>query len=131
MKILLDTHIALWSVINPNRLDTDIRRLIATDADTVFVSAASIWEIAIKRALPKRAGRPALSAQEASRAFSDAGYASLDITPAHAITVESLPPIHADPFDRMLIAQALSEPLRLVTADKMVARYSDTVILLQ
>lgn len=131
MRILLDTHVALWSVINPDRLGGPARSLIESEADTVFVSAASLWEIAIKRALPKRAGRPALSAQEAVRAFLEAGYVNIDITAAHAATVETLPPIHADPFDRMIVAQALSEPLRLVTADKLVARYSDTIIFLK
>ncbi|MGL4497201.1 MAG: type II toxin-antitoxin system VapC family toxin [Beijerinckiaceae bacterium] len=131
MRILLDTHIALWSVINPKRLDAGTRSLLATDAESVFVSAVSIWEIAIKRSLPKRAGRPVISAEEAARAFREAGYSSLAITPGHAAAVESLPMIHADPFDRMLVAQALSEPLRLVTADKIVAKYSETIIMVR
>ena len=94
----------------------------------MFVSAVSIWEIAIKFALRKRTGAPPFSGAVALEAFLAAGYRMLNVTPQHAAAVEALPHLHADPFDRMLIAQALHEPLRLLTADAALARYSDMVI---
>jgi PIN domain nuclease of toxin-antitoxin system len=96
----------------------------------VFVSVANLWEIAIKHALARGGVNDMpLSAEEAFGYFREAGYMLLDIVPAHAVAVEGLPRLHADPFDRMLVAQALTVPLRLSTHDLRVARYSDTVIL--
>ncbi|HYZ24130.1 MAG TPA: type II toxin-antitoxin system VapC family toxin, partial [Rhodopila sp.] len=92
-------------------------------------SAATIWEISIKHALAR--GGPndmPISGAEAAGYFREAGYEILAISAAHAAAVEELPPIHADPFDRMLVAQAMEEPLRLLTADPRVLRYSDVVI---
>ncbi len=130
MRLLVDTHIALWAVVDDPRLPSKAADLIADLANEVFVSAASLWEIAIKRALA--GGGPSdmpISAQEALGYFQAAGYALLDIASAHAVAVETLPILHADPFDRMLVAQALTVPLRLLTRDARVARYSDTVIM--
>lgn len=126
MRILLDTHVALWAITASPRLTATAREIILA-ADAVYVSAVSLWEIAIKRAA-KRDAMP-VSTQEVERYFSSAGYGFLSITPKHAIAVESLPMHHNDPFDRMLIAQALTEPLRLITYDQAIAAYSDTVIL--
>jgi PIN domain nuclease of toxin-antitoxin system len=96
----------------------------------VFVSVANLWEITIKHALASGGVNDMpISAQEALGYFREAGYLLLDVVPAHAAAVEGLPPLHADPFDRMLVAQALTVPLRLLTHDLRVARYSDTVIL--
>lgn len=130
MRLLLDTHIALWAVVDDPRLPAMARSLIADPANDIVVSATSLWEIAIKHALAR--GGPndmPLSAVEALGHFRASGYAVLEIEAAHVLAVETLPPLHGDPFDRMLVAQALSVPLRLLTHDGRVARYSDTVIL--
>jgi PIN domain nuclease of toxin-antitoxin system len=126
VRILLDTHVALWAITASPRLTASARDIII-GADAVYVSAVSLWEIAIKRAV-KRDAMP-VSAQDAERYFSTAGYGFLPITSKHAVAVESLPMHHNDPFDRMLIAQALLEPLRLITSDQAIAAYSDMVIL--
>jgi PIN domain nuclease of toxin-antitoxin system len=127
MRILLDTHVALWAITDDERLPTRVRELILEARNEVYVSAASVWEIAIKHGLA-RADMP-VSGKEASAWFETAGYTLLPVSAAHAAAVEDLPPIHADPFDRLLVAQALTEPLRLVTHDRTVARYSDSIIL--
>ncbi|MBC7793713.1 MAG: type II toxin-antitoxin system VapC family toxin [Clostridia bacterium] len=129
MRMLLDTHIALWALVDDPKLPKKARELIADSANDVVVSVATVWEIAIKHALSrnKRNAIP-ISGTEAVAMFRMAGYQLLGISSAHAASVESLPPIHADPFDRMLVAQALSEPLQLITSDPVVARYSDAVI---
>jgi PIN domain nuclease of toxin-antitoxin system len=129
MNLLLDTHIAIWAMTDRARISHKALELIQAPGTHVFVSTASIWEIAIKSALGKRAGAPPFSGKQALQHFAEAGFEMLDITPAHAAAVEDLPPIHADPFDRLLVAQALTEPMRLVTADRIVARYSDIVII--
>ena len=125
MRILLDTHIALWAVTGHPSLSKQAKDLIL-DADDVFVSVASTWEIAIKHALGK--GDMPVSAEQALQAFRDAGYVMLDIRPEHTLKVEQLAPIHRDPFDRMLVAQALYEPLILVTCDPLVAQYGPGVL---
>ena len=130
MRLLLDTHIALWAVVDDARLSSKAADLIADPANEVFISTASLWEIAIKHALAR--GGPndmPISAQEALGYFHAAGYALLDIGPVDIVAVEGLPSLHADPFDRILVAQALSVPLRLLTHDARVRRYSDTVIM--
>lgn len=130
MRLLLDTHVALWAIVDSPRLTSEVRSLIADEANTLFVSVASLWEIAIKHGLAR--GRPSdmpLSAQQALDYFLGAGMRILDISSEHALAVASLAPNHADPFDRMLVAQSLSEPLRLVTHDPQVAAYSDAIIL--
>ena len=129
MNLLLDTHIALWAVTDDARLPMRAKDLIVDPGNDVWVSAASVWEIAIKHA--KTAGRPGglkVSAPQALSAFEDAGYGILPIQGPEAATAGALPPHHLDPFDRMLVAQALTTPLRLVTVDGILGRYSDTVI---
>jgi PIN domain nuclease of toxin-antitoxin system len=128
VRILLDTQVAIWALTDTKRLGAQAIALIGDETNDVFVSAVSVWEIAIKFALRKRMGAPPFSGAVALEAFLAAGYRMLNITPQHAAAVEKLPNLHADPFDRMLIAQALHEPLRLLTADAALARYSDTVI---
>ena len=125
MRILLDTHIALWAVVGSRRLAPQAKEAILA-ADDVFVSVASIWEIAIKHGLG-RADMPVSSAQ-ALQAFSDAGYELLNIRAEHALAAERLGAIHNDPFDRMLVAQALVEPLTLITRDALVASYSSAIM---
>ena len=129
MKLLLDTHIALWAVVDDPKLPARARELIVEPTNDVFVSAASIWEIAIKYALARGGMNDMpISAQEALGYFREAGYMILDIAPSHAVAVEELPILHTDPFDRILVAQALTVPLRLLTHDPRMAKYSDTVI---
>ena len=125
MRLLLDTHVALWALLDDVRLPARARALIADEANSVAVSVASVWEIAIKHSL-QRGDMPVTGAQ-ALHWFRRAGYALLDIKPEHAVAVESLPPLHADPFDRLLVAQALTEPLHLLTHDAAVACYSDAI----
>lgn len=127
MRLLLDTHVAIWALTEPEILPSRVRDLIADADNAIYVSAASVWEIAITFALGKPSAPP-FSGTDAVRYFREAGYLMLPISVAHAAAVEDLPPIHSDPFDRLIVAQALAEPLRLVTRDSNVARYSDTVI---
>ncbi len=100
--------------------------MIELPKSSIWISAATIWEIAIKRSLGR--GDMPVSSQEAMRYFGESGYRFLPVEPEHAAAVEDLPAHHADPFDRILIAQALVEPMRLITHDAMVACYSDTII---
>src|SRR3954470_11787490 len=131
MRLLLDTHVALWAITDNPNLSAKARKLIAHPANFVTVSIASIWEISIKHALAR--GKPndmPISGAEAADYFRSAGYILLSISPEHAAAVDQLPHLHADPFDRMLVAQALAEPLRLLTHDLKVAAYSDSIICL-
>ena len=127
MKLLLDTHIALWALTSVELLKPEGRVLISDPSNQVHVSVVSVWEIAIKRPL-NRSDSPTICAADALAGFAAAGYTMLDVTSAHAAAVETLPLLHGDPFDRLLIAQALTEPLRFLTHDKTLVRYSDTVI---
>ena len=121
MRVLLDTHLLLWALSAPARLPAPARRLIQ-DAD-VYVSAASIWEISIKAALGKLRADP----NEVLAALEPAGFLSLPIAGEHAARVASLPPVHRDPFDRLLIAQALVEPMRLISTDGALQGYGEIV----
>ncbi len=123
-RILLDTHVLLWAVAEPHKLPSAARKRI--EAGDVFVSAASIWEVSIKAALGKLAADPG----ELLAEIEPAGFSLLPITGDHAAAVASLPAIHADPFDRMLIAQAKAEPLLLLTNDGVLAGYGDCVELI-
>ncbi len=122
MRLLLDTHVFLWVVGGSARLSAGAQRRIAA-ADRVFVSAASIWEVAVKA----RLGKVDADADALSAAIEGSGMAELPVRATHAAAVQRLPLIHADPFDRLLVAQALTEPLRLMTADAALARYGDWV----
>lgn len=128
MRLLLDTHIALWAISDDARLTSQARELIASPRNHIWVSAVSIWEISIKHSLGR--GDMPISGSEALEYFRQSGYHMLSISPEHAAAVESLPAHHQDPFDRLLVAQSLTEPLRLITHDTTVARYSDTIILI-
>jgi PIN domain nuclease of toxin-antitoxin system len=129
VRLLLDTHIALWAVTDDPHLSETARALIVDPANELFVSVAAIWEIAIKHAVRRRASAMPVSAGTALRDFQAAGFQELDIIPAHVLALEALPRLHGDPIDRIMVAQALSTPLRLLTRDAKVAAYSDTVIL--
>ncbi len=130
MRLLLDTHVALWAIVDDDRLPQHAAALIAEPSNTIIVSAASVWEIAIKRALNRGAPNDMpVSGPEALKFFIAAGYEILPIRAEHAAAVQDLPDIHRDPFDRLLVAQALYEPLRLITHDQTVKLYSDGFML--
>lgn len=126
MNLLLDTHVALWAIADSPHLPQKARELIESPKTAVWISAASVWEIAIKRALG-RSDMP-VSSQDAVRYFEQSGYRFLAVEAEHAVAVEDLVAHHHDPFDRILVAQALIEPMRLMTHDSQVALYSDTII---
>ncbi len=126
MNLLLDTHVALWAITDNPSLSAKARELILAPRSTVWVSSVCIWEIAIKHSLGR--GEMPVSGQAALRYFREAGYRLLAIEPEHAAAVEGLPDHHQDPFDRLLVAQAMVEPMRLMTHDMTVVRYSDTII---
>lgn len=117
---------ALWAITDNPSLSAKARELILAPRSTVWVSSVSIWEIAIKHSLGR--GEMPVSGQTALRYFREAGYRLLAIEPEHAAAVEGLPDHHQDPFDRLLVAQAMVEPMRLMTHDMTVVRYSDTII---
>lgn len=121
--MLLDTHVLLWVMADDPSLSPRARATISR-AEVVYASAVSLWEASIKASLGKlRVDQDRLVEQ-----LQAAGFEPLSITWAHAEAVRHLPDIHRDPFDRMLIAQAVSEPLKLMTADKVLAQYSELVI---
>jgi PIN domain nuclease of toxin-antitoxin system len=126
MNLLLDTHIALWAIFNTARLPKAAREPIR-NATSVWVSAVSLWEIALKHG-QKPTALP-VSPQIAHDQFLAAGYQILDVSARHAIAVHDLPWLHKDPFDRMLVAQAFNEPLTLLTRDADVAAYSRSIVL--
>lgn len=127
MRLLLDTHVALWAVVDSLRLSAKAREMILAPANEVYVSAASVWEISIKFTLGR--GNMPVSGAHAADCFSRAGYFRLPMTWEHALAVESLPLHHADPFDRMLVAQSLTEPMFLLTCDGTLPAYGDTVLM--
>jgi len=127
MNILLDTHVALWAITGDTRLGDTAREWIATPTATIWVSVASLWEIAIKHALAR--GDMPVSAQQALQYFEQSGYDILSIQTEHVLQLNTLPAHHQDPFDRMLVAQALVEPMRLLTHDKTVAQYNTAIVL--
>jgi PIN domain nuclease of toxin-antitoxin system len=123
MRLLLDTHVFLWALAGSPRLGADARRTIEA-AEAVCVSAASIWEIAIKA----RLGKVDADVDEVAAAIDASGFTELPVRAVHAAAVAKLPLHHGDPFDRLLVAQAVVEPLRLMTADAVLGRYSELVI---
>lgn len=129
MRLLLDTHIALWAILDHPKLSRGARVLIEDAGNFIAISVASIWEISIKHALGRgeQQAMP-ISGSEALTWFRQAGYFVLAISAEHAAAVETLADHHGDPFDRILIAQSLIEPYRLLTRDALLASYSDTVI---
>jgi PIN domain nuclease of toxin-antitoxin system len=126
VNLLLDTHVALWAITDSARLSASARQQIMAERTTVWVSVVSLWEIAIKHALGR--GDMPVSAHDAAAYFRDSGFRMLVLQPEHALGVEALPALHTDPFDRMLVAQARVEPMRLLTHDATVASYGGTVV---
>ena len=124
MTLLLDTHVLLWWLEDPSKLSNQAKKAIQDGTNRVYVSAAVAWEIAIKKALGK------LDAPDDLEEMLDSNrFISLPVTIPHALTVLALPNYHRDPFDRMLIAQALHEGFRLVTRDQEIAKYPVAQIL--
>ncbi len=123
VRLLLDTHVFLWSVGDDPRLSKKARSLICA-ADEVFISSASIWEASIKAGIGKLDVDIDLLVNE----IANSGFLELPVRAAHAAYTRHLPDIHRDPFDRLLIAQAMTEPLRLVTADGQLEKYTDLVM---
>ena len=124
MRLLLDTHIFLWAVAGNPLLKAATRRYIES-ADEVYVSAASLWEVAIKARLGKIDADP----DELAAAIEPSGFIELPVRSTHAAGVARLAMHHNDPFDRLLVAQAIAEPLTLLTADTMLTQYSELVVL--
>ena len=124
MRLLLDTHIFLWAVQGNASLKPRVRRMMEA-AEQVYVSAASIWEIAVKA----RLGKIEASAIDLVDAIEGSGFLELPVRALHAVRVAELPLHHTDPFDRLLVSQAMVEPLRLLTADTVLCQYGDLVTL--
>ncbi|HEY5299238.1 MAG TPA: type II toxin-antitoxin system VapC family toxin [Acetobacteraceae bacterium] len=125
MKLLLDTHLLLWAAEGSDRLSGDVRAVLDDPANELLFSAASLWEVAIKRGLGRADFR--VDPRALRRGLLDNGYAELAITGEHAVGIDTLPPIHKDPFDRLLVAQAITEGVALLTADPVMARYEGPV----
>jgi PIN domain nuclease of toxin-antitoxin system len=121
MKLLLDTHLLLWAAGEPDRLSAKARSLIDNPDNELLFSAASLWEVAIKRGLGRDDFR--VDARLLRRGLLDNGYSELPIVSDHVVAIESLPPIHKDPFDRVLVAQATVEGITLLTIDPLVTQY--------
>lgn len=121
MNLLLDTHLLLWAAGQPNKLSADARRLLDDMDNVLYFSAANVWEVAIKSGL----GRDDFQVEPRvlRRGLLDNGYDELAITSQHAAAVVDLPSIHKDPFDRILVAQAMTEGFTLLTSDGQVAQY--------
>ena len=125
MKLLLDTHLLLWAAVQPDRLSPTALELIDHPGNELLFSAASLWEIAIKSGLGRADFQ--LEPRVLRRGLLDNGYDELAITSEHAVAVDTLPPIHKDPFDRILVAQAHVEGITLLTSDPWVAKYPGPV----
>lgn len=121
MKLLLDTHLLLWSAAEPSRLSAEARALIEEPQNDLFFSAANLWEIVIKNSLDREDFQ--IEPRQLRRGLLDNDYNELVITSEHTVSIDSLPPIHKDPFDRILVAQATVEGFVLLTADSLVAQY--------
>lgn len=127
MNLLLDTHIALWAITDDPRLSEQARARILDPKVRVFYSVVSMWEVAIKRSL--RPDRIPVSGAEFLHFCEKAGYAGLPIRDRHVLALESLPNLHSDPFDRILVAQARAESLLFLTRDAVLAGYGDPVLI--
>ncbi len=125
MKLLLDTQLLLWAAGQTERLSTTARKLLNNPKHELLFSAASLWEITIKNSLGREDFR--VEPRLLRRGLLDNGYTELPITSQHVVSVDTLPPLHKDPFDRLLVSQALCEGITLVTADAHVARYPGPV----
>lgn len=121
MKLLLDTHLLLWASLDPDKLSDRLVALLVADDNELFFSAASLWEITIKSGLERADFK--VDPRVMRRGLLDNGYSELVVTSEHAVAVFSLPPIHKDPFDRILVAQAIVEGITLLTTDAILQQY--------
>jgi PIN domain nuclease of toxin-antitoxin system len=125
VKFLLDTQLLLWAAGEPRRLSPSARKLLSDPKNELYFSAASLWEIAIKSTLGRADFR--VEPRLLRRGLIENGYIELPITSQHAVSIDVLPPLHKDPFDRLLLAQALSEAVTLLTSDEQLSRYPGPV----
>jgi len=125
LKLLLDTQLLLWAAGQPERLSAAARKLFTDPRNELLFSAASLWEVAIKSSLGREDFR--VEPRLLRRGLLDNGYVELPVTSQHAVNIDSLPPLHKDPFDRLLLAQALSEGITLLTHDAQLAEYPGPV----
>ncbi|HLN25673.1 MAG TPA: type II toxin-antitoxin system VapC family toxin [Patescibacteria group bacterium] len=125
MKLLLDTHLLLWAAGQPDQLSAAARSYLDDPLNELFFSAASLWEIAIKRGLGRADFQ--VDARLLRRGLLDNGYSELPVTSEHAVAIDVLPSIHKDPFDRILVAQSMVEGIVLLTADPLVAQYLGSI----
>jgi PIN domain nuclease of toxin-antitoxin system len=125
VKLLLDTQLLLWAAGQPERLSAPTRKLLNDPRNELLFSAASLWEIAIKSSLGREDFR--VDPRLLRRGLLDNGYIELAVTSEHAVSINGLPPLHKDPFDRLLLAQALTEGITLLTGDTRLARYPGPV----
>jgi PIN domain nuclease of toxin-antitoxin system len=129
VRLLLDTQIAVWAAMDDRRLGDQARAAIEKHSHMPAISVATLWEIAIKFALGTRRRDPMpFSGTDAKAAFESAGYLILPVTAAHAAAIDGLPPLHGDPFDRMLVAQAKVEGMTLLTRDERLGEYGAFVM---
>jgi PIN domain nuclease of toxin-antitoxin system len=125
MNFLLDTHILLWAAGDPGRVPEEARVLIEDRENILYFSAASLWEITIKRGLDRADFE--VDPRILRRGLLDNGYEELAVTGAHAVAIDQLPLIHKDPFDRILVVQSIVEGLTLITSDEIVGCYSGPI----
>jgi PIN domain nuclease of toxin-antitoxin system len=126
VKLLLDTHIVLWAAGQPEKLSESARSLLTASDNVLFFSAASIWEIVIKRGLGREDFK--VNPRRLRKMLIAHGYTELPVTSEHAFTVEMLPMLHKDPFDRLLLAQARTEGMLLLTVDASISQYQESVL---
>lgn len=126
MKLLLDTHIILWLAGAPEKLSEKTQALLQASDNSLFFSSASICEIVIKLGLGRKDFK--VDPSRLRKMLMQNGYAEISITAEHALKIESLPALHKDPFDRMLLAQARTEGMMLLTVDPLIAQYQDSVL---
>lgn len=124
MRLLLDTHILLWWLLDDRKLTKETERYISSSENEVFISPVSTWEIAIKQSI----GRLTIDLKEFDQAIQKSGLSVLSITMPHTLAVASLPMHHTDPFDRLLVAQSIVEPMRIVTHDETMGMYGGHII---
>jgi PIN domain nuclease of toxin-antitoxin system len=126
VTLLVDTHLLLWAAGEPQRLSKKARRLLDDPDSQLWFSAVSLWEVAIKHGLGRKDFR--VDPRRLRRGLIDNGWRELTISSEHVVATLDLPPLHKDPFDRMLVAQAQVEGLALVTSDELVARYAGNIV---
>ena len=128
MKLLLDTHLLLWVAEGSKRMPAGTRTLIENRDNVLVFSVASLWEIAIKSGLNRQSFE--VNARALRRGLIDSGFQELPILSEHAVAIDDLPPIHKDPFDRILISQARVEGITLLTNDRIVSKYGRPVLMI-